>query len=211
MISKTIDKSQIEEAKTQYRDTVKHKETYILDKAVFIENKRKKIRLNESSTLADLCFALEMKDGCNILMFEDVIDLMVQPIQKDQYQTCELLIKLMDHPALIDRLNIDYNLLAKVTQEFVDEMRFSSVPIEKPFKKISDYMYIVKCSSKLFREMSSQINPEIRAKDQIQFVMSLYAKYKHQNYNYKGDDERIYASHYKAVDTIRIRALKKQT
>ena len=77
---------QLEEAKVRYADTVERKKAYIRNNSVYIENKRKRIGLNESDSLADLCFALEMKDRCNILMFEDVIDLIIQPIQKDQFE-----------------------------------------------------------------------------------------------------------------------------
>ena len=44
----TIDKSQFEEAKAQYADTVERKKTYIRNNSVYIENKRKRIGLNES-------------------------------------------------------------------------------------------------------------------------------------------------------------------
>ena len=50
-------------------------------------------------------------------------------------------------------------------------------------------MYVSKCTRELFKEMSHQKNPKIKAKNQIEFIISLYSKYKYKGYNYKGDDD----------------------
>ena len=208
-MGKTIPTEKIEEAKAFYKELLSKKDAYINEDSIYIENKRKKIGLNHPENLANLCFALKFKENANILIYDGIIDDLLKPIPKDQFMDdIELLINLMNKPAFIQRLNIDIEQLQKLTQELIDEMKNSTSPFHHPYKKYSEYLYIDKCTAILFNEMTNQIEPQIRAKDQIDFVISLYSRFKHKGYNYHGTDEHIPIAHYKSVEQQRLRALK---
>ena len=210
-IIKTIDTEKIEELKTLYKQVLDKRDAYIKDDSVYIENKRKKIGLLSSDNLAELCFSLKFKMEASILIFNDIIDDMLNPPPKDQYfDDMELLEKLLKNPAITQRLNIDPSLLLKITQEIIDEIKNSIVPITMPYSKRTDSMYINKCAAKLFLEMDNQEEPNIRPTDQIDFVLSLYSRFKYHGYNYHGDNVDIIVAHFRAVEQQRLRALKSQ-
>ena len=82
---KTIDTAKIEELKTLYKQVLDKRDAYIKEDAVYIENKRKKVGLLSSNNLAELCFSLKFKTEASILVFNDIIDDILNNILYNMY------------------------------------------------------------------------------------------------------------------------------
>jgi len=174
--------------------------------------------LNDSDTLAELCFALVCGDkGFSWLWEDSVVDIIKFKTESEninrKLEIGDLLDKLGSYPEIIDRLNIDIDKRAEYLNEVVNDL-WDVMPKtlsllddkEKPYKKLTPTIYIYHIAGKLFNEMTLQINPEIKANNQVRFVQGIFADYKFSNYHC----EDTQGTHFKTIEQLRLRALKQQ-
>jgi len=199
-----------QEIKTRYQQALDYRKKYTLENSEYVENKRRDIELNDSDTLAELCFALVCGDkGFSWLWEDSVLDIIKLKTESKninrKLEIGDLLDKLGSYPEIIDRLNIDIDKRAEYLNEVVNELTDVMpktlsllVDKEKPYKRITPTVYIYHIAGKLFNEMTLQINPEIKAKNQVRFVQGMFADYKLSNYHC----EDTHNTHFKTVEQI---------
>jgi len=208
-------KTPSQDLKTRYQQALDYRKSYILENSEYVEDKCKKIELNDSSTLTELCFALVCGDKGTSWMWEDIVVDIIKYDSKSKsinrkLEIANLLDKLSSYPEIINRLNIDVEKRSKYLNELVNELEDvipktgSLLNTKKPYKRLTPTIYIYHKAGELFNEMTLQINPQIKASNQVRFVQGLFADYKFSNYHC----EDTQGTHFKTVEQLRLRSLK---
>jgi len=196
----------------KFQSILDYRKHYILEEAEYIKSKCNDIGLNYYYTLSELCFALLCKEMGAALMWKDWFTLSIEAENINRkLEIGDLLDKLSSYPEIIDRLNIDVDKRAEYLHEVVNELEdviYKTIKdgenLKKPYKRLTPTIYIYHIAGKFFNEMTLQINPEIKAKHQVKFVQGIFADYKFSNYHC----EDIHNTHFKAIETLRLRSLK---
>ena len=182
------------------------KEDWITQNSDFIKTKQIEIGLKDSEVLSELCYFLSL-GGENSMMYL-AMDYLVKTEalcddKKILNSSAKTIRELRENEPLRKMLGIDSERLEEVLEELVetDDSLPSMDTLNKPYKKQTDTFFLYQVTGKLFREMTSQ---KIRANDQVRFIVSLFKYY--EIGQYKGEDYE--ASHFKAVETLRLRSIK---
>ena len=189
------------------------RDKYVKENVDYIETKRDKIGLSSSEILAELCFALYMEDeidddgdNWNIAyMYYKIYYDYFNPSKNHEGTLKELgiLADLAENPKVIERLNISLDDIQDYYNDiWTDQMDDSFINHKKISpKKKSSALHISRCTGELFRQMQDH---QIKAKEQIEFVMDLYSDFKYFDFN----DEDIDGSKFRRVEKQRERSLK---
>ena len=190
------------------------RDKYVKENGDYIETKRDEIGLSSPEILAELCFALHMEDEIDIdgekwnvnYMYLKVYYNFFHPDKNREgnLQELDILVDLVDNPKVMERLNISFEDIQDYYNDiWTDQMDDSFINHKKISpKKKSSALHISRCTGDLFRQMQDK---KIKAKDQIEFVISIYSDFKYFDFN----DEDIDGSKFRRVEKQRERALVK--
>ena len=190
------------------------RDKYVKENGDYIETKRDEIGLSSPEILAELCFALNMEneidddgDNWNIAyMYNKIYYDFFNPSKNREGTLKELgiLADLAENPKVMERLNISLDDIQDYYDDLWTPAMYDNIvnhKIDYPKKK-SSALHISRCTGDLFRQMQEN---KIKAKDQIKFVMGVYADFKYFDFN----DEDIDGSKFRRVEKQRERALVK--
>ena len=210
-------------AKTKYtnKDHLEHhkeqvaiRDQYVKENGDYIETKRDKIGLSSHHILAELCFALHMEDAVDDDGKSWLLNYMSGRIysiifnegkdRNSKLETAERLVNLIKKEDIAKHIGTNNENVINYIRQLLSEIKddeWIETYANRPKMK-SALKYINSCVNSLFREMQEH---QIKAKEQIEFVMDLYADF--DNYDYADDD--LDGSKFNRVEKQRERALAK--
>ena len=193
------------------------RDKYLKEYEGYLVKKSKEIGLQDYSELGELCFVLSKRNDlddtgdpwCRTYFTGALYYKIFNPIyrREDKMRCLEILIDLSQTPLLMEKLDIDLTKLYSTSKELmnhINDIEYQEDIAKRP-KRWTDSWLINRIADDLFIDMNLQIDPQIRAKDTIPWIRSIYADYKY--WDYHCDD--VEGAQYSRLDKQRTRALRK--